>query len=89
MTGAGPTRGRAPRLGPISAIVICGFVLASPSARAARPRPQDAKPPHGGLLVHVGCGTGSQTVRLARGGRFVVHGLEKDAAKVEKARRLV
>ncbi|MHC4250245.1 MAG: outer membrane protein assembly factor BamB family protein, partial [Planctomycetota bacterium] len=28
-------------------------------------------------------------MRLARGGKFVVHGLEKDADKVEKARRLV
>jgi ubiquinone/menaquinone biosynthesis C-methylase UbiE len=71
------------------AILLFGSFLLETTARAARPKQTDAKPPEGGLLVHVGCGTGSQTVRLARGGKFVVHGLEKDVDKVAKARRLV
>ena len=39
-----------------------------------------------GLLVHVGCGTGEETLQLARRGSFLVHALEKDLAKVHQAR---
>ena len=45
--------------------------------------------PEAGLLVHVGCGAGEHTVELAATGNVLVHGLEKDAGKVEAARRLI
>ena len=64
---------------------VCGVLAAGASAWAAGSRTTRAKLPEAGLLVHFACGTGSQTVRLAKGGRFVVHGLEKDAGKVARA----
>jgi len=39
-----------------------------------------------GLVVHVGVTDGVLTAELARGGKFLVHGLAADAASVEKAR---
>jgi len=43
----------------------------------------------GGLVVHVGCGDGKLTAALRRGGGYVVHGLDADAANVRKAREHV
>jgi len=43
----------------------------------------------GGLIVHLGCGDGSLTIALGSRGRFLVHGLEADAAHVEAARRRI
>ncbi|MBM4048856.1 MAG: class I SAM-dependent methyltransferase, partial [Planctomycetes bacterium] len=40
----------------------------------------------GGLVVHLGCGDGKLTAALRASDRFLVHGLDTDAAKVEKAR---
>ncbi|MGB2821399.1 MAG: class I SAM-dependent methyltransferase, partial [Phycisphaerae bacterium] len=40
----------------------------------------------GGLLVHVGCGDGKLTAALGASDSFLVHGLDADAANVEKAR---
>jgi len=41
----------------------------------------------GGLVVHLGCGDGKTTAALKSNGAFMVHGLDPDAALVEKARR--
>lgn len=43
----------------------------------------------GGLIVHVGCGDGRLTAELRAGDRYVMHGLDSDAAKVERAREHV
>jgi len=40
----------------------------------------------GGLVVHVGCGDGRLTAALHASDAFLVHGLARDAADVEKAR---
>ena len=40
----------------------------------------------GGLIVHVGCGDGRLTAALHANDRYVVHGLDRDAANVAKAR---
>jgi len=40
----------------------------------------------GGLVVHLGCGDGKLTGALRAGAPFLVHGLDADAANVEKAR---
>ena len=40
----------------------------------------------GGLVVHLGCGDGKFTARLRAGDGYLVHGLDTDAANVEKAR---
>ena len=41
----------------------------------------------GGLVVHLGCGDGRLTAALRANDRYLVHGLDADAANVEKARR--
>lgn len=38
----------------------------------------------GGLIVHVGCGDGQLTTALRKNGRFIVHGLDRDQANVER-----
>ncbi len=40
----------------------------------------------GGLVVHLGCGDGKLTAALRAGDRYLVHGLDADAANVAKAR---
>ncbi|OGV78578.1 MAG: hypothetical protein A3K19_32075 [Lentisphaerae bacterium RIFOXYB12_FULL_65_16] len=42
----------------------------------------------GGLIVHLGCGDGQVTAVLGEGDGVVVHGLDADAANVDKARAL-
>jgi outer membrane protein assembly factor BamB len=46
----------------------------------------DATGVRGGLVVHVGCGDGTLTAALHAGEAYLVHGLDADAANVEKAR---
>jgi SAM-dependent methyltransferase len=43
----------------------------------------------GGLVVHVGCGTGELTAALRVNDRYVVHGLEVNADRVAVARRKI
>jgi outer membrane protein assembly factor BamB len=41
----------------------------------------------GGLVVHLGCGDGTQTAALRVNDRYLVHGLDSDRQKVAAARR--
>jgi len=41
----------------------------------------------GGLIVHLGCGDGQLTAALRANERFLVHGLDRSAENVQKARR--
>jgi len=41
----------------------------------------------GGLVVHLGCGDGKLTAALCAGEAYLVHGLDANAANVEKARK--
>ncbi len=43
----------------------------------------------GGLIVHLGCGDGRLTAKLARGAGYLVHGLESNADRVRQARDYV
>jgi len=43
----------------------------------------------GGLIVHVGCADGRLTAALGKDGRYLVHGLDRDADQVAKARRYI
>jgi len=43
----------------------------------------------GGLIVHVGCGDGKLTAGLRINDRYVVQGLDTDAANVRKARERI
>jgi len=49
----------------------------------------DATGVRGGLVVHLGCGDGRLTAALHAGDGFLVHGLDRDAANVEKARSTI
>jgi len=40
----------------------------------------------GGLVVHLGCGDGKLTAALRANDRCLVHGLDRDAANIAKAR---
>ncbi|MGB2822732.1 MAG: class I SAM-dependent methyltransferase, partial [Phycisphaerae bacterium] len=43
----------------------------------------------GGLVVHLGCGDGKLTAALCAGDAYLIHGLDSDAANVDKAREHV
>jgi outer membrane protein assembly factor BamB len=43
----------------------------------------------GGLIVHAGCGNGTLTAALRVNDRYMVHGLDTDAANVETARAYI
>ena len=43
----------------------------------------------GGLVVHLGCGSGKLTAALRANDRYVVHGLDVDGADVETARKYI
>ena len=62
-----------------------GFVGGASSEDSAR-QILDAAGVKGGLVVHFGCGDGRLTAALHAGDAYVVHGLDTDAANVEKAR---
>ncbi|MBE3098330.1 MAG: PQQ-binding-like beta-propeller repeat protein [Planctomycetes bacterium] len=79
-------------------ILVLGVLLSClPAALAPAAAPADAKAlageilsaaaVPGGLCVQVGAGDGTVAAELAAGGRFLVHGLEPDAAKAETAVR--
>ena len=43
----------------------------------------------GGIIVHVGCGDGAETVKLLLDERYLVHGLDASAANVGTARKTI
>jgi len=43
----------------------------------------------GGLIVHLGCGNGADTVKLRRNERYLVQGLETSDAQVQQARQTI
>ena len=43
----------------------------------------------GGIIVHIGCGDGKETIELHEADRFLVHGLDTSAAKVAEARERI
>jgi outer membrane protein assembly factor BamB len=49
----------------------------------------DATGVKGGLVVQVGCGNGYLTAALHAGESYIVHGLDKDASNVKKAREYI
>ena len=67
--------------------VTCGATAATQAAAENEAgRLLEAAGVRGGLVVHVGCGDGRLTAALHAGDAYLVHGLDADAANVEKAR---
>jgi len=46
----------------------------------------DATGVKGGFIVHIGCGEGKLTAALRAGDSYLVHGLDKDAKSIQRAR---
>jgi outer membrane protein assembly factor BamB len=74
-------------------LVLLPVFLWSTVSAAGEPAEQSRAPQiletagvKGGLVVHVGCGDGKLTAALRASESYIVHGLDADAANVEKAR---
>jgi len=67
---------------------VCVVLSAAPAAPAGPTGAEILKASgvRGGLVVHLGCGSGEVTASLRGGGRYVVHGLGLSAADVARAR---
>jgi len=65
-------------------VALAGSAAAEPITAKAI---YEATAVQGGLVVHLGCGDGKLTASLRASERYVVHGLDTDAARVDKTRR--
>ena len=74
---------------PIAVAITTGTATAMTQAEATAREILDASGVRGGAIVHLGCGDGELTAALRANDRYVVHGLDPDAANVAKARRTV
>jgi len=72
-------------LGLLSLLEAAAIAADSPERAVAR-EILDAAGVAGGLVVHVGCGDGTLTAALRADDRYLVHGLDAEAANVAKAR---
>ncbi|MBN1421384.1 MAG: PQQ-binding-like beta-propeller repeat protein [Planctomycetes bacterium] len=77
---------------PSAALVLLGSVPAGAPATGARERDLarrilEASGVKGGVIVHLGCGDGRLTADLRTNDSYIVHGLDEDPARVERARR--
>jgi len=77
-------------------LILSMTIVAFSSVISADERPEqlaaeilDASGITGGLIVHVNCGQGELTAALGAGKGYLVHGLDKDAENVEKARERI
>jgi len=73
------------KLGVLSALAI---LVAGPAMAGAVDLAKSSGV-QGGIIVHLGCGDGRETTKLLLDDRYLVHGLETDAAKVEQARKTI
>jgi len=79
-------------------LLLAAAVLAAAPTGASAAAPTEAAPAdqarqilaqagvRGGLVVHLGCGDGTLTAALRAGEAYLVHGLDRDAANVTRAR---
>ncbi len=73
--------------------VVAAFLACTVCVAAKGKQPAGAKQilaasgVKGGLVVHVGCGDGRLTAALRANDSYIVHGLDRDAAKVSAARK--
>ncbi len=79
----------------IAAAAICIFLLVK-SLAVQGPTPEEqaqsilaATGIKGGLIVHLGCGDGRLTTALGQGPAYQVHGLDRDASNIQRARQVI
>ena len=82
------------RSGFAALLVFTGYSLLAGSALgaagAAHPDPRTVTDGYdGGVVVHVGCQDGGNTLKLARTGTWVVRGLDRDPDKIRTARERI
>ncbi|SVB85401.1 uncharacterized protein METZ01_LOCUS238255, partial [marine metagenome] len=70
------------------ALLACPLLLSGNPAGDARSILAQSKVT-GGLIVHLGCGTGELLAELGKDKRFLVHGLERDPSKLSAARESI
>ncbi len=82
-------RGRRPRLIVFATLAALLLPAAAPAASPVEEARTllEATGVQGGVVAHVGCGDGHLTAALHADDRFLVHGLDTDAADSEAARR--
>ena len=72
-------------------VILCVTIAVCPAAREASAEAAagilSKAGVRGGLVVHVGCGDGKLTAGLCANDRYVVHGLDREAAEVAAARK--
>ncbi|SVD09732.1 uncharacterized protein METZ01_LOCUS362586, partial [marine metagenome] len=73
------------RLYPWLALLTCPCLLFANPGKDAKDILAQSKVT-GGLIVHLGCGTGDLLAELGKDERFLVHGLDQDNAKLKTAR---
>jgi len=70
-----------------TAVVVVASVLGQAVSRAGQAQQiLEATGVRGGLVVHLGCGDGRLTAQLCANERYIVHGLDREAANVKTAR---
>ncbi|NQT53305.1 PQQ-binding-like beta-propeller repeat protein [bacterium] len=70
-------------------LTMGGGSAPDPEAVAQARRMLKATGVQGGLVVHLGCGDGKLTAALRASESFLVHGLDSDAANVQRARTTI
>jgi hypothetical protein len=73
----------------ISSVIALAFVAWCPLGASGAEPAGEPPMPVGGLLVHLGCGSGERLISFAAQGCWLLHGLDADEAKVARARTLI
>ncbi len=91
---SGPSRNRrSSRWGLVLLVTACGVCVSGvrtadgSDEQALARKILDATGVKGGLVVHVGCGSGRLTAALRAGDSHLVHGLDADSEQIAEARR--
>jgi ubiquinone/menaquinone biosynthesis C-methylase UbiE len=76
----------------VFSILVCELCISPPAlSQTVKHKPTakqilDVTDVKGGLVVHLGCGDGELTAALCANDSYLVHGLDVDAARINKAR---
>jgi len=80
---------RTQRIATLIVLVLAMMINSAPAAESQQQQARqilDDTGVKGGLIVHIGCGDGTLTGALRANDSYLVHGLDRDAKNVQKAR---
>ena len=66
--------------------LLCYFLLSAVTCFSGGPQDGGVK---GGVVVHLNCGNGEETLEMASGNNCLVHGLDTDLGKISRARKYI